>query len=219
MEILTKATAQTLVVLLALASGWAQARTASAKEKVVETSRIRISIGALTKYTGSPANQNEGQDFLATLETLMAASFVNAKDIDYLDRSNLDALLTELHLSSSSVFDRSTGALRGLLGRLDLLIVIEASTAARARIRVLDVERGVVKAVEICETSDRPLTSTPVCVQQLVNQSLATAREILTLKQNRIAKAEAAQRGEQAGELRKRTKGYRRATRSQPQTG
>jgi hypothetical protein len=124
----------------------------------------------------------------------MAAGFVDAKNIDYLDRSNLDALLRELHVSSASVFDQSTGALRGLLGRLDLLIVIEASTTHVARVRVIDVERGAVKAVAICEASTVPSKATPACVQQLLARTLATAKEMLVVKQNRLAKAEADRR-------------------------
>src|ERR1039457_342392 len=96
----------------------------------------RISVAAVTKYTGilSPDEVRHGQDFLMTLETQLAANFVAAKDVDYLDRNNLDALFREVHLSSNSVFDQSTGALRGLLGRLDFLIIIEASEASTARI-------------------------------------------------------------------------------------
>jgi hypothetical protein len=174
-----------LILLLASSSAWANSPIPPA---------IRVSIGAVTKYTGSSATQTEGQDFLATLETQMAAGFLDAKDIDYLDRSNLDALLRELHVSSASVFDQSSGALRGLLGRLDLLIVIEASTTQTARVRVVDVERGAVKAVAICEASTAPSKATPACVQQLLTRTLATAKEMLAVRQNRLAKAEAERR-------------------------
>jgi len=157
----------------------------------------RISVAAVTKYTGTSSSDEaqRSQDFLATLETQLAASFVHARDIDYLDRSNLDALFRELHLSSSSFFNQSTGALRGLLGKLDFLIVAEASTAAAARVRVVDVETGAIKGVAICEAPTtvwgRPAKTTPECVPRILEQTLAAAKTRLTIKQSRLAKAAA----------------------------
>ncbi len=156
----------------------------------------RISIAAVTKYTGptSPDDVQRSQEFLATLETQLAENFVNAKEVDYLDRSNLDALLRELHISSTSVFDQSTGAMRGLLGRLDLLIVIEGSTPTTARVRVVDVETGAIKGAAICEAPTtvfgRPSKATPECVSRIQTQTLAAAKMRLAIKQNRLAKAE-----------------------------
>jgi len=157
----------------------------------------RISVAAVTKYTG-PTSSNDvqrSQDFLATLETQLATSLVSARDVDYLDRANLDALLRELNLSSASVFDQSTGAMRGLLGRLDLLIVIEASTPTTARVRVVDVETAAVKGVAICEAPTtilgRPSKATPECVPRIQEQTLAAAKARLTVKKDRLAKAEA----------------------------
>lgn len=156
----------------------------------------RISVAAVTKYIGptSPDDIQRSQDFLATLEIQLAENFVSAKEVDYLDRSNLDALLRELNLSSASVFDQSTGAMRGLVGRLDLLIVIEGSTPTTARVRVVDVETGAVKGAVICEAPTtilgRPSRATPECVPRIQAQTLAAAKMRLAIKQNRLAKAE-----------------------------
>jgi len=151
-----------------------------------------------------------------TLETQLAASLVGAKDVDYLDRSNLDALLREVHLSSNSVFDQSSGALRGLLGRLDFLIVIEASTATTARVRVVNVETGAVKGIAICEVPTNffglPSKATPDCVPRVLEQTVAAAKAQSAVKQNRLAKA-AAER--QAEEQAKAERGKKAASQQQ----
>lgn len=152
----------------------------------------RISVAAVTKYTGasSPDEARHSQTFLDTLETQLAAGFVKARDIDYLDRSRRDGLFRESHLSSTSVFSQSPGALKGLLGRLDFLIVAEASTADRARLRVIDVGTGEVKVGAICDSpttiAGQPSRATPECVPRILEQTLAAAKTQLAIKQNRL---------------------------------
>src|SRR5665213_2074905 len=86
-----------------------------------------VSVGAVTKYTGIATNEKDIKDiksineFLNTLESQTAKEFVKHTEVDYLDRMNMDATFGELNLSSNSNFDSSSGALRGLIGRLDYL--------------------------------------------------------------------------------------------------
>ncbi len=119
--------------------------------------RATISIGAVTKYSGIATNSQDVADlktinqYLNTLEAQLAHEFVNIGDIDYLDRMNTDALFRELHLSQSAAFKASSGALKGLLGRLDFLVVIDSAEPTTARVRLIDVESGAVRAVEACK--------------------------------------------------------------------
>lgn len=116
-----------------------------------------ISVGAVTKYSGILAGQEDVKglkdlnEFLNVLESQVAREFVNHGDIDYLDRMNTEEVFQELHLSSNSAFNTSSGALKGLLGRLDFLVVIDSAEPATARIRLIDVETGAVKALETCK--------------------------------------------------------------------
>ena len=53
-------------------------------------------------------------------------------------------------MSSGRDFDQTTGGFRGLMGRLDFLIVIDGVDASTAKMRLIDVETGAVKGVETC---------------------------------------------------------------------
>ena len=101
----------------------------------------------------------------------MAQEFVNTGDIDYLDRMNTDALFRELHLSQSAAFNASSGALKGLLGRLDFLVVIDSAEPTTARVRLIDVESGAVRALETCKRKSSFLglgqDSPPDCLRTL----------------------------------------------------
>jgi hypothetical protein len=164
-----------------------------------QTPELRVSVGAVTRYAGpySSSDRQRSQDFLDLLETQLAAGFVNSPELDYLDRSSLGELFQELHLSSDIAFDTSSGALRGLLGRLDFLVVAVASSPSSARVRVLDVETGAVKGVAICQ----PRTSifgglsaaAPECIATIISQTSAAAKARLALKRQRLMKAEAAE--------------------------
>jgi flagellar biosynthesis GTPase FlhF len=165
-----------------------------------QTSELKVSVGAVTKYSGSysSSERQRCQDFLDILETQLAAEFVKLPELDYVDRSSLDEVFHELHLSSDIAFDTSSGALRGLLSRLDLLIVAVASSPSSARVRVLDVETGAVKGVAICQ----PRTSifgglsatAPECIATIISQTSSAAKARLTLKRQRLMKAAAAER-------------------------
>jgi hypothetical protein len=160
----------------------------------------RITIGAVTKYTGSPSpsESQRVQEFLSNLELQLASSFAKSSDLDYLDRSNLDALFRELHLSSSTFFDASTGSLHGLLGRLDFLVVAEASSSTSARVRVLDVETSAVKVATLCQPRTTIFgsasTDAPECVSQIVTQVAPFAKARFATNRDRLMKAAAAQR-------------------------
>jgi hypothetical protein len=181
-----------------------------------------VNAGAVTKYTGTYTQADQVQqsrDFLSTLEAQLAASFARSSGIEYVDRSNLQEIFREKRLASGDEFDPSTGALRGLLGKLDYLIVIEASASSTARLRVIDVETGAVKATSICENPSaiaRLFSSsrTPACISSLVDQTLMLAKGRLAVKKDRALK-EANERREAenkvAEEERKRAEEQRRS--------
>jgi hypothetical protein len=107
----------------------------------------------------------------------------------------------ELHLSSNAAFDQSSGALRGLLGRLDVLIVIDASSPAIARLRAVETETGAVRGIATCKRS-RSLfggasDGEQNCVHGFVTQLEPSIRAILTVKEKRNA--------DQAAEQQRRT--------------
>lgn len=126
---------------------------------VTQAQQPTVSVGAITKYTGVLTNRDDIKDlkdinnYLNSLESQLAAEFVKYPDIQYLDRTNTEDIFHELRLSSNSAFDSSSGALRGLLGRLDFLAVINSSEPTNARLRLIDVESGAVKAIETCKQS------------------------------------------------------------------
>ncbi len=166
-----------------------------------------ISVGAITKYSGIATNQGDIKDlknvneFLNVLESQLAKEFVNHGDIDYLDRMNTEEVFQELHLSSNSAFNASSGALKGLLGRLDFLVVIDSAEPTTARIRLIDVELGAVKALETCKrktslfgfTQDGPAD----CVAPFVTRAIEAARAKRAAKvarlQHQAAQDQAAQ--------------------------
>jgi flagellar biosynthesis GTPase FlhF len=167
------------------------------------------------KYTGSytPADDvKQSREFLATLEAQLAASFSKASGIEYLDRSNLDALFREQRLETGDAFNPSSGALRGLLGKLDYLLVIEASGPKQARLRIIDVETGAVKGATVCQKGSSLLdllssSKIPECISSLVDKSLSLAKDRLALKRARAIKEANEQRdaeNKRAGEEQKR---------------
>lgn len=163
---------------------------------------VSVSVGAVTRYSGIATNQKDIEDiksineFLNALESQLAKEFISHTEVEYLDRMNTEAIFRELNLSSDSNFDASSGALRGLLGRLDFLIVIDSAAPSTARIRLLDVQTGAVKAIETC-TQKSWLTSLvsqgpPECVAPFVSHSIAAMRAKKTAKEERARQQAAA---------------------------
>jgi len=155
-----------------------------------------VSVGAITKYTGVITSRDDVKDlkdinsFLNSLESQLAAEFVKYPDVQYLDRTNTEDIFDELHLSSNSAFDASSGALHGLMGRLDFLTVIDSSEPSNARLRLIDVESGAVKAIESCKrstsffgtSSDAP----PDCVAPFVAHARVVVQAKRAEKQARL---------------------------------
>jgi len=168
-----------------------------------QTAELRVSVGAVTKYSGAPSSSDRQrcQDFLDLLETQLATEFLKSPEVDYLDRSSLDEIFQELHVSSDVAFDQSSGPLRGLLGRLDFLIVATASSPTSARVRVLDVETGAVKVVAVCERRTSIFASrsaaAPECIASIVSQTQSVVKTRLAVKRQRLMKAAVAKRAAQ----------------------
>ena len=158
----------------------------------------RVSLGAVTKLSAQVETEQtrETLDLLSLTEAHTAAAFIKATDIGYLDRGSMDALLAELRLSSSGAFDSSSGPARGLLGRLDFLVVIEAALPTSIRLRAIDVKSGAVKSTGICETQTGWLGGRSVdyaeCVSPFVDQTLSVARQRLATKKLEAERAAAA---------------------------
>jgi hypothetical protein len=132
--------------------------------------------------------------FLNVLESQLAAEFVKYSDVDYLDRTNTLEIFREVHLSSGPAFNPASGALRGLMGRLDYLAVLDSSEPSTARIRLIDVETGAVKAIEACKkrtsflgiSSDTPPDCIPLFVAKahaVTSVRLASKRDLLQKEQ------------------------------------
>ena len=158
----------------------------------------RVSLGAVTKLSAQVETEQtrETLDLLSLTEAHTAAAFIKATDIGYLDRGSMDALLAELRLSSSGAFDSSSGPARGLLGRLDFLVVIEAALPTSIRLRAIDVKSGAVTSTGICETQTGWLGGRSVdyaeCVSPFVDQTLSVARQRLATKKLEAERAAAA---------------------------
>jgi len=138
----------------------------------------------VTKYSGIATNQHDIDsikainDYLNNLESDLAKEFVSHGDIDYLDRMNTDKLFEELHLSSVAAFNFSSGGLRGLLGRLDFLVVVDSSEPTTARVRLIDVETGAVKAIETCKHKTSFWGISQDGVPDCISSFVASAREV-----------------------------------------
>lgn len=164
---------------------------------------VTVSVGAVTRYSGIATNEQDIKDiksineFLNTLESQIAKEFINHTEVDYLDRMNTEATFRELHLSSNSNFDASSGALRGLLGRLDFLIVVDSAAPSTARIRLIDVQSGAVKAIESCTQRSWLMSlasqGQPNCVAPFVSHTIAVMRTKKASKEQRARQQAAAE--------------------------
>jgi hypothetical protein len=110
--------------------------------------------------------------YLINLESDLAAKISGMKGVSYQDRTATAELLHEVHMSSGRDFDSYSGALTGLMGRLDYLIVIDAVNASSARMRLIDVETGSVKGVENCSTGGNAR-----CVNAMAEKLKAAGQE------------------------------------------
>jgi hypothetical protein len=163
---------------------------------VADAQQPTVSVGGITKYTGVLTSRDDVKDFkdinnfLNSVESQLAAEFVKYPDVEYLDRTNTEDIFRELHLSSNASFDSSSGALRGLMGRLDFLAVVDSSEPAYARLRLIDVQSGAVKAIETCKRSksffgtpsDAPLD----CIAPFVSRSRIVVQAKRVEKQARL---------------------------------
>jgi hypothetical protein len=159
------------------------------------------------KYSGVATNAQDVTDlktinqYLYTFEAQLAQEFINNGGIDYLDRMNTDALFRELHLSQAAAFNESSGALRGLLGRLDFLVVIDSAEPTTARVRLIDVESGAVRAIEICKHKSSFLSitqeSAPDCLRPFMARAKEATRIKLLAKSERLRQQSAQDRAAQ----------------------
>lgn len=148
----------------------------------------RVFVGATTKMAapGEAGQVAATQETLQATEAAVAGELIKALDIEYVDRVSMDALFAELQLSAASAFDATTGAARGLLGRIDFLVVIEAAAPTTVRLRTIDVESGAVKAMGLCEATPGWFSGSTfdfsACLAPFAEQTVAVARQRLDTK-------------------------------------
>lgn len=168
----------------------------------------RVNVGAVLKYTGLPSNVDELRTtnlYLRTLESQVASETIGLNGVRYIDRVSVDEIFREKNLSEDAAFNPSSGALTGLLGRLDLLVVLDANDGSLARLRLIDLEDGSVRAVANCKRGyfSSADDGSPDCVKGFVAKIAPVTREISSTKEQRKAKAaresqEAAEKARQA---------------------
>lgn len=161
------------LALLATSVAW----TANAQNVPIVIARP-LTVGAITRDSGVYGVGAGGGDLalmrkvngsLINLESDLAAKISSMRGVSYQDRTATAELLREVHMTTGQDFDQTTGALRGLMGRLDYLIVIDAVDARTARMRLIEVETGAVKGASSCRGSNA------ACVSELSDKLRAAA--------------------------------------------
>jgi hypothetical protein len=150
----------------------------------------RVNLGAVLKYTGLPSDLTELKNtnlYLQALETQTASEAIKLSGVRYIDRVSVDQIFREKNLSEDMAFNPSSGALRGLLGRLDVLIVIDAVDPSVARLRAIDLEDGSVRALSTCKRGlfSSPSDGAPECSNAFVAGLLPITRELSSTKTQR----------------------------------
>ena len=120
------------------------------------------------------ATINATRRMLLNLESDLANKLSSLRGISYQDRTATQELLHEVHATNGRDFDPTSGALRGLMGRLDFLIVIDAVDRSTARMRLIDVQSGAVRGVESCV---HRAAGAPSCVQGMASKLAALGNE------------------------------------------
>lgn len=149
-----------------------------------------VNVGAVLKYTGLPSNSTELKNtnlYLQALEPQTASETIKLSGVRYIDRVSVDQIFREKNLSEDMAFNPSSGALRGLLGRLDILIVIDATDSITARLRAIDLEDGSVRAINTCKRGlfSRPSDGAPDCIKAFVSGLLPITKELSSKKTQR----------------------------------
>jgi hypothetical protein len=150
----------------------------------------KVNVGAVLKYTGLPSNLTELKDtnlYLRALESQTASETIKLSGVRYIDRVSVDQIFREKNLSEDMAFNPSSGALRGLLGRLDLLIVIDATDPSIARLRAIDLEDGSVRSLSTCKRGlfSSPSDGAPDCSKAFISGLLPITKELSSTKTQR----------------------------------
>ena len=152
-----------------------------------------VTVGAITRDAGVynlwvgpkdlPTIQAVNK-YLVLLESDLAEAVSSMRGVRYQDRTATKQLLDEVHMSSGRDFDQTTGGFRGLMGRLDFLIVIDGVDASTAKMRLIDVETGAVKGVETCSKH----AANAACVNAMRGRIEAAVRDYAGLAGALLAK-------------------------------
>jgi hypothetical protein len=150
----------------------------------------KVYVGAVLKYTGLPSNLTELKDtnlYLQAVESQTASEAIKLSGVRYIDRVSVNQIFREKNLSEDMAFNPSSGALRGLLGRLDVLIVIDATDPSIARLRAIDLEDGSVRSLSTCKRGlfSGPSDGAPDCSKAFVAGLLPITKELSSTKTQR----------------------------------
>jgi len=147
-----------------------------------------VTVGAITRDAGvygvwvgtnDLALKRRVNGSLINLESDLAGKLSSLHGVSYQDRTATAELLHEVHMTTGRDFDQTTGALRGLMGKLDFLVVIDAVDARTARMKLIDVETGSVKGVANCQGNNT------ACVNTLA-RSLAVAANAVSVTNSQL---------------------------------
>jgi hypothetical protein len=162
-----------MIVRLALFAAAALGAQVAAAQDVPVLTVHPLAVGAITRdaglYTGPSdfATMKGVNRYLILLESDLAAKVSSMPNVTYQDRTATAELLHEVHMSSGRDFDPSSGALRGLMGRLDFLIVIDAIDPSTAKMRLIDVQSGSIKGIETCS---KRVSDNSACIVAMVGR-------------------------------------------------
>jgi len=112
-----------------------------------EPSRARLAIGTFS----SPAEAETLTQLTSSLPDLLNAELSKSGDYELVERTQLDAALTELHLSASGGFVTTNVLHLGQLLSADWLVsgsLVVSDTATNLWTKVIDMRQGIVVAVE-----------------------------------------------------------------------
>ena len=149
-----------------------------------------VNVGAVLKYTGLPSDLTELKNtnlYLQALESQTASETIKLSGVRYIDRVSVNQIFREKNLSEDMAFNPSSGALRELLGRLDVLIVIDAADSSVARIRAIDLEDGSVRVLNTCKRGLFSSSSdgAPDCAKAFVSGLPPITKELSSKKMQR----------------------------------
>lgn len=130
-----------------------------------------IAIGVITKPVNLPADRSsyeKARGLLNALEVGLIQRLQSLPTIEFYDRGSLGDLGEELSNAASVSFNQLSGPSLGQLRRLDILVVIEPSSAVSFVVKALEVQSSRIFSTAICESG--LITKVESCLPSFVDQ-------------------------------------------------